>query len=327
MARRVKRRVTSDRRQREHKSNFDRTAIQIPEDFEEFEIDKAGVYKFDLLPYVVGKGNPFADEGELHYERTYYVHRGIGANQESYVCSAKSWGKKCFICEHRTELSRDPEADEDLIKSIAPKERQLWLLLDLTDPERPVKIWDISYYLFGKQLDTRIKNADEDDDWGVFADLEEGLTLKVAFDEENAGKFTWFSASSIDFKKRKPYDEDILERTCCLDDLLIETAYEKLKAIFLQSGEEEEQEEKSTTLRKGSQSELDLVQDEKEEKEEKEEDTKTTKKKRGRPRKTPEPEPEPEPESKDDDWGDEDDDWNEDDIPFDDKPKVGAKKR
>ena len=228
--------VAAKRRAEEHKSGFVNTSFEIPGDVKLFGLKSEKSPRLDIIPYEVGEGNPFADKGELYYERTFWVHRGIGDDQTSYVCSRKTIGEPCFPCEYRAKLMKDPEADEDLIKDLAPKERQLFNIIDTKDRDKGVQLWEISFHLFGKTLDREIKNSDEDDGYERFADLENGFTLKLGVEESHQGKASWFTVVSVNFKPRKEdYDDDILEKTTCLDDILIIKEYDELKEIFLQT--------------------------------------------------------------------------------------------
>jgi hypothetical protein len=112
---RKERRYTSARKRAESHRTFDRTKINVGRDVSLFAPNKEGMKRVDILAYEVGKGNPEADEGDLHYERTFYVHRRIGSDNNDYVCPNKTAGKKCPICEYRNKLRMDPDADEELI--------------------------------------------------------------------------------------------------------------------------------------------------------------------------------------------------------------------
>lgn len=244
-----RRRVSARRRVNEHEQAGSLTTLNIPDGMSLFQVKRAGTYRFDIMPYEAKKGNPYADEGDLYYERTFWVHRGIGPDSGSYVCSSKTFKKPCFICEYRAKLQRDPEADEKLIKDLAPKERQVFNVRDLSDgASGETQIFECSNFLFGKQLDAMIKSADETEDgdegageYDMFADLEEGMTLKVTFVEESMGTFKFLKASVIEFKPRKkPYPESVLEESACLDDVPKEMNYNTLKKIMMQSGEAED---------------------------------------------------------------------------------------
>lgn len=242
-----KRRVSARRRVNEHEQGGSLTTLNIPDGMSLFQVKKAGTYRFDIMPYEVGKGNPFAEEGDLYFERTFWVHRGIGPDNASYVCSSKTFKKPCPVCEFRAKMARDPEADENLIKNLAPKERQIFNVRDVSENgDGQTQIFEYSNFLFGKQLDAVVKGADptdEDDgvgEYDMFADLTEGMTLKVTFTEETSGKYKFFKASVIEFKPRKKaYDESVLEESACLDEVVKEIPYKALQKIMLQVGEPE----------------------------------------------------------------------------------------
>ena len=234
---RKKRSMASAARKRaeQHKSGFEMTSLSLPEGVDLFSLKNDKAVRVDILPYELTESNEFADVGELHYERTYWVHRGIGAEQNSYVCLRKTRGERCPICEYRAKLMKDPDADENLIKDLAPKERQLFNVIDTMDRDKGVQIWDISFHLFGKKLDACIRNADEDDGYERFADLEDGFTLKLGIEQKHFAGIAYYEVESIDFKNRKEnYDEDILEESHNLDKILKITPYEELKSILLQ---------------------------------------------------------------------------------------------
>lgn len=244
--RKERKKVSSSRRQKEHKTGFQSTCLNVPDGMSLFKLKSEGIKRVEIVPYTVGEGNPYADPGDSYSERTFYVHKNIGANDNAYVCPNKTTqGKqKCPICEHRAELTRDPNADEDLIKQLSPKERQLWVVHDLSDREKGNQLWDVSFHLFGKQLDREINNADEDEDFHLYADPEEGYTLKLGVEEKAIGRTTFYAVESVGFKPRKsPLDEELLDAAPCLDDLLIILDYKKLKALFLETDEDDEDEE------------------------------------------------------------------------------------
>jgi hypothetical protein len=210
-----------------------------------FKLKSAGTKTIDILPFRVGKGNPFAKEGEVHYERTFHVHKSLGPNEDSYVCPAKTSGEKCPVCEYRAKLARNPDADEDLVKSLRPSERQLFLVIDHADREAGPQLWDVSYHLFGKVLDSVLKNSDEDDGFDLFYHLTKGLSLKLMVVEKSMGKGKPFAlVESVLFKQRKEqYSADMLDELPCLDDLLVIKPYKELQAILMHTEADEASDE------------------------------------------------------------------------------------
>lgn len=256
-------RKRAEKKQRE--ASFSATYLKLPPGVKLFK-PKEGTMLLDILPFRAGEGNPCADEGLLHYERTYHMHARVGADGGSpYLCPRLTSKSPCPVCEHRQHLLKksDPD-DEKLIKDTSPKERQLFNVINLKDPETGIQIWDMSYHLFGKLLDARIRNSDEEDGWDQFAALKGGLTLKVTFKEKSFGGRKFLEAETIDFKPRaEDYDKDKLEEVHCLDELLIEPDYDELKEAFLEAaGPDEDDDEPKKKSKKPTDDDDDDDEDE-----------------------------------------------------------------
>lgn len=221
--------------------SFSATYIQIPQGAKFFK-PKAGLMLLDIIPFPAGKGNPCAEPGALWYERTFHLHPRIGVDSNAFLCLRLSSGKPCPICEFRSKLLRKgSDTSEEQVKDMAPKERQLFNVINRKEPEKGIQIWDVSYHLFGKLLDARIRNSDEDEGYDRFHYLEGGMTLKVGFKEKSYEGRTFLETETIDFKPRaEDLDEDLLEKAYCLDDLLVHPDYDDLKAIFLETSQDDE---------------------------------------------------------------------------------------
>jgi len=317
-------------RERAEKQNtgFTSTYLKIPEGMQMFK-PKAQTFLLDIMPFTAGKGNESAQPGATHWERTYYSHNRVGANGDAYLCPRRNSNKKCPICEYRSRLqSKGDDGDEKLIQDLAPKQRQLFIVKDLKDPEKEFQLWDISFHLFGKTLDARIRNSDEDDEWDKFFFAEDGLTLRIGFGEKSFGGVTFYEAETIDFKPRKnQYEDAVIDEMVCLDDMLIVPSYDDLKAVFLEStptkskakeeeevDEEEEEDDappvkKKAPAKKKRPAHADPAEDEDEDDDE--EDLPPVKKKKSAPK------------DDDGDWDDFDEDEDEEPTP---KKKPAKKK-
>ena len=309
--RKERKKVSAKRRVAEHRTGFQSTTYNVPDGVNMFKLKSEGVKRIDVLPFTAGKGNPFAEEGEDYYERTFWIHRGIGPNNDTYVCPRKTYGLPCPICDFRDAMRRKEDFDEDLYRDLAPKERQLFAVLDRADVEAGPQIWDVSYHLFGRRLDNEIQNQEEGEGLDLFADPEEGATLKLGIEEKSMGSTNFYAVEAVKFiSRRDPIDEEILEKVPCLDDMLIAKPYDELKSIFLQ-------EEMSK----------DESEDESEDEEEK---PKAKKKKKKAPAKKKKPEPEPEEDDDEEDWNDDEGESSADDVDDgDDEPtpkSTGGKK-
>ena len=225
---------------------FEPSSLSLPANTMLWYLKDAEPKRVDILNYCVGKGNPKADEGSYYYERRYWIHKGFGADgKQSFVCTSRTFGKKCAGCDYTAKLGRDPDADADFIKKLLPKERQIMNIIDRKDVKAGVQIWEVSWYNFGKLLELKIQNEDEEDNYHDFADWEGGLSLKCDIeDDKTYGR----SVAGIEFKTRKDYDPDEIEKKVhCLDDLIKEPTYTEQKKIVM--GMEEDEESKTKTFK------------------------------------------------------------------------------
>lgn len=230
------RRVSGRRRAEDHKT-YDRTAWTLPEGVSSYRIAAAGTRKIDIFSYKVGQGNPYADAGMLHFERTFFVHSRIGPSEDTYVCAAKTAKQRCAVCEWVAKEGH--RSDPAVVKALYPKERQLWLIHDHAEPTKPFQIWDYSFHLFGKQLDARVKLSLPEQGYEYFADPRDGKTLLVGFAEKSIGfGKPCYEAAAFDFMPRQPQSKAFIMSLPCLDDLLIIKPYNELREIFLQTADE-----------------------------------------------------------------------------------------
>ncbi len=220
------------------------TSLKMPKDAKIFQIKSDKPLRLDILPFEVGRGNPFADPGSFHFERTFWVHRGIGPDNRSYVCPREtSRGKlPCPICEHMQTLREDPEANEDLIATLKPKRRQLFNVRDLNNTDDGIQIWDVSFHLFGELLLECLDDEEFSEERKNWCEFEGGKTLRLGLKEKTFNKQKFYEVSRIDFvDRKKDYDPDeMLDKVHCLDDVVKVLPYDELKKVFLQTGEETE---------------------------------------------------------------------------------------
>lgn len=243
---RDERRVSAARRRAEtHSTGFTTTVLRLPEGVKFFD-PKPGVITIDILPYKAGKGNPNADPGMEYYERTFWQWAKIGIEEKQYCCLDKTFGKRDPITTWKSIQARNPNADINYVNSLKQKERQLFLVSEANNPG--IQIWDNSFFLFGKLLDTRIKNSDEDLGWDFFyeAGVDDGgrpagMSLRLTFEESSGGGYKWLEVVAIDFlPRKKPLDDKLVNHGICLDELLVEKTYEELEKIFLGAAEPED---------------------------------------------------------------------------------------
>ena len=224
--------------------------LNLPKGLNVFKEEPGSRIKLDIIPYqVTSKVHLDRDEeyeiavpGTLWYKHPYYLHRNIGANNESVVCP-KSMNQTCPICEYRSQLMKEgAKWDDDTVKALKPSMRNLYVVIpkDNKKYDEVPHIWDISQFLFQEKLNEEIQ---EDERYETFPDLEEGYTLRIRFSEEQLGSNKFADTSRIDFIEReKGYDEDILEDVPNLDEILIIPSTKAIEALFFGGLTEEEAE-------------------------------------------------------------------------------------
>ena len=295
------------------KSGFESSTINLPEGVSSFKLKSDKTVRIDILPFIAGEGNPNADAGVPYWERTFYTHRGIGANSESVICLAMTLNKRCPVCEQRARMAKDPSSDEDAIKELNSKRRQLFAIIDHADRDKGVQIWDISFHLFGKLLAKRISDA-EDGEWDYFWHPTKGLSLKLGVEEKSMGENTFYEVVSIDFIPRKvQYKEDMIEEVPVLDDIIKILSYDELKEKMEAI---EGDSEKSSNKSKKKTKEKDEDEETEDEDEDDEEDSGDD-----------EDESDDEEDDDGDDDDDEDDDSDDDEDDEDDEKPAKKKKK
>lgn len=243
---------------RAEKSKGGGTTLRLPDGFGDvkfFKISKPKVM-LDVIPYVVSdKRHPDAEAGAevgtLWPSRRYYVHRGVGAEENSYICPLKTFGKPCPICEYASARARQG-GDREELKALRPKARDLYNVIDLDDPDRKIQLFDMSGFLFGDTLTKELIDASDDEQ--CFAELKGGYSLKLRFEKKSFNRNEFWAVDRIDFvERKKDYKESIIEETVPLDDILVEPDYKTLEKIFLMTeggGDEDEEEEERPAKRR-----------------------------------------------------------------------------
>lgn len=233
-------------------------SVNLPEDVKRFT-PKKGTYKLDIIPYTVSaRRHPDGvAAGEQWCRRPFLIHYGIGVDNKPQICP-RTIGKPCPICEYYEREKKRPGADEEALKEIRAKARELYNVIDLDNEDDGVQVFELSYHLFGKLLEGEINEADDDEIAG-FAELKGGKTLKVRFSEATMGKNKFLEATRIDFLDRDDYKKSILDDVVDLDSVFNVLPYEELEAVFLEdegvgmvTGDDDDEEDEAPKSKKKS---------------------------------------------------------------------------
>ena len=220
--------------------------LQLPKSVKMFSPGRQVL--LDFLPYeVADEKHPdrndkleIAVSGELWYKRPFKTHRSVGPQNETVVCPM-SVGKRCPICEYRSDQIKQKAAKKDT-DVLRPSRRNLYAVIPHNDKEHDevVHLWDISQFCFQDLLNEELTMGNG----GGFPDPESGLRVSVRFRTESIETNTFQKASRIDFQERdEPIEEDVLKMVPNLDGLLIVHAYKKLEAMFHGMDDEDQEKE------------------------------------------------------------------------------------
>jgi hypothetical protein len=267
---------------------FGKRILKVPEDTE-FYVPEKGHNKIEILPYEVAtKNHPKLDKGDLDYVLDVWVHKGIGPSEDNYVCLKKTFGKPCPVCEELALLKKSDDVDDEDLDALKPKRRVIYNLFDHNDEK--VKVFEVSHFLFEKELlEEALVDSEE---VTVFADPEEGSTIKFRAKEEEFGGRKYFKYKSFQFLERdEPIDDDVLEEAIALDSILIVPTYDEVKAALegrVEDDDEDDEDEeddapkRTKTNKKSKRKIREEVDEDDDEEEEDEEEEETVRKKKKR---------------------------------------------
>ena len=232
---------------RKQTQGFEGQFLQLPKDVGFFKFSGSGTVELDIMPFVAGKNNPSADEGEEYHEKEVHVHRVPTASGKNrpVLCRAHAFGKKCACCEW---LRRNAgSADEELVKQVREKKRHLWLVNDKPgDAKNPLKVMETTHQNRGQGFIELLGDAAAtlEEDASPFS-LTEGYTAILTI-REFTQPAKHFAPTRIDFRRRKyEYPTALLKKAPCLDDMLIDPGYDEIVKLLESGGVDDETPERA----------------------------------------------------------------------------------
>lgn len=215
----------------------------VPEGTQLFKFAKAKTYRLIVVPYKVGKGNPIADEGMLYFERTVYVHGGMGSRgQDKKICNNAVFHKRCAVCDEMNKIRRAGKLTKELWKELSEKERQLFLVIDMDEEDKGPQLFETAHYKsFGEMLKDELEGLPPGDPRRKFYRLDsKGMIVEVKCKEDTFQGRKFYKPIKINIVPReKELDVSILDEVPCLDDLIEEMDYKKMLELFNQEPEPE----------------------------------------------------------------------------------------
>jgi hypothetical protein len=221
-------------------AGFEPTCIKPPEGVGFWSLNKKTPGTFallDFMAYVVGKGNPDADEGMVHFTREYRCHRNLGVDgKKSYPC-LRMFNEPCPICEW-LESDEGRALDKDTWIALRDQKRMLFAVIDVSNEAERAKgfqILDQAYFKgFGELLKAKINSAEHHRHFFKPTREAGGMTLQLSISKDSFKGRAFNKITNIEMVPRKyDYDLDMVDQAPCLDDCLVHMSYAELEKAFL----------------------------------------------------------------------------------------------
>ena len=207
----------------------------------------AGNHLIDILPYRITERHPRvvmgkAQAGTWGYVFAAWMHDNVGPNKDRYMCLAKTYGLPCPICEYRNQRSGLPDATDEEIKALRPKQyaTEVYNILDRNQMDKGVQVWVVSGFHFGRHIETASHQPAAlgggkivYTNWrmGTPPDYMDG-GRHIAFTVETpGGQNQNFSAHTFHFRKAD-IPIQYLQQAYCLDDLIHVPTYDEVRDMF-----------------------------------------------------------------------------------------------
>jgi hypothetical protein len=157
------------------------------------------------------------------------VHRGIGPNEDSFVCLAQQLKKPCPICEDiRAQMNQGITAKQINDQGLWPKCRLIMQGVDRHEEEKGVMVADIPEY----KCDDAIVSAVQDDITGEVlpvTDPEEGFDLLWDYDPQ--AKYSMPENIKLS-RQSTPLDVSFYDQIKEPNDLILWPEYDEVKEAY-----------------------------------------------------------------------------------------------
>ena len=198
---------------------------------------KEGDYTLRILPV---PDTASSEQNDFAYP--VYVHYGIGADNQTYLCNQKMLNKGCPICIERTNIQK--KATEEELKELAPKGRLFVYVINRDSEEDGPLVWSAPRSMI---IELRKLCYDKRTDEALFIDdHEEGYD--IFFSKTGTGLHTKYSGLKIDRnstslseneKMQELWLEHITEYP--LTDVLNYYSFEHINRVFSGSAPQEDE--------------------------------------------------------------------------------------
>ena len=202
--------------------------------------------KLIIVPYKIkSKAHPWVFQGkrkigDLAYSLDIWTHYKVGPGEVSLVCPAFNYGKACPLCEMAEKWN--PPADNPKAKNPYKAQRRMYYnVLDITDPDDGLKVFDVSHACFEKELIGAAQRKGTNGQSVHFADVDNatGRMVKCFGEKTNGGGFNYTKFKDFEFIERKIDVRPFIDKTISFDELLTLYSYDEIMAIIVGVDEED----------------------------------------------------------------------------------------
>jgi phage pi2 protein 07 len=249
----MKKNSLKDRLKKDYESK-DRGAGSRPSAMDWKKIDDVKFFKpkegkniIDIIPYIIKtKNDPLvktgdAKIGDQSYMLDLFIHSNIGPTQAQIICLKETFGKPCPICEQRQAFYNEGKKDEAGV--LKAKRQCFYNVRDVKNASDEIQVFNISHFLFQKELIEEAKASSDDGGIVDFVDIDDGKSISFRAAETESlinGKTVKFlEYKSFSFKDREdPLDESWVKKAVSFDELMKLHTYDEIKKILF--GDEDE---------------------------------------------------------------------------------------
>jgi hypothetical protein len=211
--------------------SFKRTGKEV-----EFYKPVEGRNRINIIPYKIKtKNHPLVKQGILavgdyDYIMDVHVHKNIGASESSVVCLKNTFGKPCPICDFANTLKKQGKDDE--AKAFKANRRAFYNVQDCKNPDT-LKVFEVSHYLFEKELIDEARDGGDDENFVDFADIENGKEIKFKCTKVSKGGFEFNEFKSFSFEDREnELSEELVDEAVSFDEALNVLSYEEIEKLL-----------------------------------------------------------------------------------------------
>lgn len=208
------------------------------EGIEKYKDEDNTDYKVDIIPYEIETDkHPNGKKGEKRYNMDLWVHKGIGANKESFLCMKKNYKQPCPICDQFLQLQNEGVEYEEIKHLIAKRRSIYWFLL-----RGKLYVADLPFKTFEELWLDVVDKYDRkgEDIFPVYFDGEGCTSLEYSTtNKAGIGRYVQF-----DFSEIEDYNPDLEKQVISLEKLLVIPSIEEMEMSLNGLSQIEDDEEK-----------------------------------------------------------------------------------